>query len=45
MLMSKGSASSVTERSPDSEAGQDGPARRVGQGGKRGAQLIGRHVY
>ena len=41
MLMSNGSASSVTEHSPEREPGEDRPPRRVGQGGERGAQLIG----
>ena len=45
MLMSKGSASSVTEHSPGGQTGEDGPAGRVGEGGEGGAQLVGGHVY
>ena len=41
--MSKGSASSVTEHSPDGKPGENGAPRRVGEGGERGAELVG-HV-
>ena len=44
MLIANGSESSVTDRSPH-ELRQDCPSRRVCEGGKGEAQLIGGHVY